>query len=314
MKKVGRILLVAFAALLIGIVVFAVAFGALGWRLEALSSVVTEQRLYNETEGNPINSIYIDYDNTDIEVSLGTEFSVSYPEFYSRGGKSASEITLTDEDGSLRIIEKSIWRVGLNFTDPKLYITIPEGRSCNIELITDNGDILYRGDDVQSAGRITLDSDNGDIILTGTLNTAEEVKITTDNGDVEIGTVNAKKLTVDVDNGDINFRGGTITETVSLETSNGDVELKGSVSAKSFSAESDNGDIDMDEGRIDADSIVLHTSNGDVEARLVGRRDDFSIEVERGLGECNISNSQGGARTLSVETSLGDIDIRFIEN
>lgn len=295
MKKAFLILLIVGLCLIfVGGGVFVVGLAAAGWDIKAFSSVRVENNTYTESAESPLTSINVDYEIADITVVVGESesVSVSYPQPINRRGAYTSDISITEEGGRLSIVERSnkrgfmsIW----NFSEPKVVVTLPAGRTLDLVLNTDVGDISLNAKDC-AFGSVRLESDTGDISLYA---------------------VTATSAHVATDTGDISMHDGAIGGKLEIDTDTGDVELKGEISASEISVEVDTGDIDGEDGTLSADKIALATDTGDIDARLSGAQSDYSISVERELGKSNIVSGGSGAKRLSVSTETGDIEIAF---
>lgn len=294
MTALKKIFLISLVALLIGFIVFIVALAAVGWDIKRLSNIEIKQEAYQESETNLINEIVIDYENADIKLSYGDEFSVSYPVSYTKGGKPASKVTVDDEGGRLNIKERAKWflNIGFNFTSPKIYITIPRDRTVKLNFDTNNGDVSVFG-----ADNIKFD----------------DIKIDTDNGDIEIKTVSANNIFVSTNNGDVDFNSVYTSGEINIETDNGEVEFKSTVAARRIEIESDNGDISLDDALVDAQEIIISADNGDVELKVIGKQADYTVKVETDNGNANVKDSIGGIRLIDIETDNGDIELYFAE-
>lgn len=319
MKILKKVLLIGLLALIVGALIFVIFFAVSGWNFKNLSSVVVQNEIYTENSENKISTVNIDYDNADVEIVFSDvdTLTVSYPKTFTRSGKPASEIHLSDSDGELSITSESIWHrnIGINWVEEKVYITVPTQRACDLNIKTDNGDILVCGGEGSTVVSAFFDTDNGDIDTErATLVSEGELYFTTSNGEIDAGKLYANKLTMETDNGDISLRGGEITGEVYIGTDNGDVELEGDLKAMSLKVETDNGEISLTNGTISADKIILNSDNGDIEAKILGRKSDYSISVNVSLGDSNIANTSGGTKTLEVGCDIGDIEIYFTEN
>ena len=313
MKTVTKILLIAASVFLVGALIFLISLAAAGWRLGGLSSTVSEERTYNESEENEIKSIEFDVENVDVIITFGEEFSVKYPEIFTSGGKPVNEIKVSDTGGAFKLTEKTTWHFGLSLDRYVIYVTLPSERACDVRLDGNNGDVDLRGTGTVSSLFINLD--NGDVEISGgSLTSLGDINVTTDNGDVDLGTFSAKSVTVETNNGEIDLQGGTASEKVKLGTDNGDVELSGRLTAASVEATTDNGEISFGEGEICADKIILSTDNGEIEAKILGRKSDYTITVDSDLGDSNIVNQSGGSKILEISSDIGDIEIHFVEN
>lgn len=293
-KTLKTVLIVSAAAILLGGIIFLIAFAAGGFRINGLSSAVTQNKLYTESSDNVINSITVDYENADVSVVFGDALSVSYPELYTKGGEPISDIFLSDNGGNLLIRERILHfkNIGFNATEPKITVTLPRGRALNLNVETDNGDVTLAG------GELTV----GNLI------------INTDNGEIEVKDISAAKINLSSDNGSIEVANISVADHVKLEVENGEIDFDGNVTAARVEAEVENGDISYERGVISADAVNLSVSVGEIEAKLAGSLEDYTVRVEKGLGSSNIKTAPGGSKSLEIECEIGDIKILFENN
>ncbi len=319
MKALKYICLIALLVLLIGAVVFFVAFAISGFKIENLSTVVYENYEYKESAENKITSISVKYDNTDVEIVFtdSDTLTVSYPKMFTRAGKAASEVILSDSNGVFSLSSKAIWyrMFGFNFTSPTLRISVPLDRACDLSIVSNNGSITFLGAGSANTGAVMLDTDNGRVDISAVeISSSGEVYIDTDNGKISTGKINAKKFTIDSDNGAISLGGGNIEGAVKIESDNGKINLTGDIIAQRFEVECDNGKVTLENGVITADTIILNVDNGEIKAKISGRNSDYRVSVDVDNGKSNIGTTQSGDKRLSVECDNGDVEIYFTEN
>lgn len=335
---VKKILLIAALCILIGVIIAACAFAFCGWSLSALSNTVTETVVYEPDGDEDILSLEIFFENADINLTFGAEkLSVSYPILYDKQGEAVTEVGVTSEGGNLKLEEKKLKKFFINVYTPqeKVDISLPSDKAYALHLKTSNGDIELKGNGADVLV-LRLSTSNGDIFTdkAGEILSDDVAIISSSNGDLRLGKISAQLLSAVTDNGDISYCGGVVSfkasfesdngdikisdninaESFTLETNNGDIVLTGNVSADSFKAMSDNGDIQLSGGIISSNDVKLVTNLGDISAKLNGVITDYKIDVEKDLGDCNISDTTTGDKKLSVETDLGDIHITFDGN
>ena len=294
MKSVFKKLLIGgLVALLVGGVLFTIAFAASGFSFEKLSGLHWESKSF--TESAAASSVVIDVDNSDVTVKFdknADKITVSYYVCNNRSGKELKNFNVTDSNGTLSLKEHTRWQYDLflwTYKDTDVTVIIPEGRAVSLDISTDNGDVNIYG----SANIPNLHID-------------------TDNGDAEInGQISAKGVTVETDNGDVEITGSFTANSLTVETDNGTFEAEGSLTVNTLSIETDNGDIDAEDALITANKILIETDNGDVEAKLFGAASDYKTIVKTDNGRKNIENNITGERELYIETDNGDVYIIF---
>ena len=294
MKSVFKKLLIGgLVALLVGGVLFTIAFAASGFSFEKLSGLNWESKSF--TESAAASSVVIDVDNSDVTVKFdknADKITVSYYVCNNRSGKELKNFNVTDSNGTLSLKEHTRWQYDLflwTYKDTDVTVIIPEGRAVSLDISTENGDVNIYG----SANIPNLHID-------------------TDNGDAEInGQISAKGVTVETDNGDVEITGSFTANSLTVETDNGTFEAEGTLSVNTLSIETDNGDIEAEDALITANKISFSTDNGDIEARLFGAEADYKIAVETDNGKSNVTNQTTGSRALNIVTDNGDVYIIF---
>lgn len=294
MKSVFKKLLVGgLIALLVGGILFTVAFAASGFSFEKLSGLSWESQTF--TESAATSSVVIDVDNSDVTVKFdknADKITVSYFTCNNRSGKELKTFNVTESNGTLSLKEHTKWQYDLflwTYKDTDVTVIIPEGRAVSLDISTDNGDVNIYG----SANIPNLHID-------------------TDNGDAEInGQISAKDVTIGTDNGDVEITGSLTANSLTAETDNGTFEAEGTLTVNTLSIETDNGDIEAEDALITANKIFFSTDNGEVEARLFGKVTDYKINVNTDNGSSNVVDSLVGQRELNIETDNGDIYITF---
>ncbi len=294
MKSIFKKLLVGgLIALLVGGVLFTIAFAASGFSFEKLSGLNWESKSF--TESVSASSVIIDVDNSDITIKFdknADKITCSYFVCNNRSGKELKTFNITETNGTLSLKEHTRWQYDLflwTYKDTDVTVIIPEGRAISLDISTDNGDVNIYG----SANIPNLHID-------------------TDNGDAEInGQISAKDVTFETDNGDVEITGSLTANSLTAETDNGTFELEGTLTVNTLSIETDNGDIEAEDGLITANKIYFSTDNGKVEARLFGKVTDYKINVNTDNGSSNVSDSHVGERELYIETDNGDVSIAF---
>lgn len=311
MKKKLKIFIVTGLCLIaLGIVVFVIGFGIVGFNVSALSNVTSEMKHYQETDGANIHTVKIDYDISDIEVVFGDQLKIDYPKRYKKNGKLLSDVTIKEdkETGELTIKERSRFTISIvNFSDETLTLTLPQDRMFTLNIKTHTGDIT-----IPAGGKYTslnIDTHTGDISL-GKSECTLGLDIETDTGDVKISEFTGKYITVETDTGDVSVNHCTVLEKISLETDTGDIKTSGTVKTTDFFIEVNTGDVRLKDV-LDADTVFIKTNTGDVSAVLKGKQSHYKISVDTNTGDCNIGNTSEGDRRLTIDTNTGDIEISF---
>lgn len=119
----------------------------------------------------------------------------------------------------------------------------------------------------------------------------------------------AGKVDVESDAGAINLE-NVNGVTASLHTDVGSIKLNG--------CNFDNTDISSDVGSIDFESldsknVTITNDVGNINGTLCGKIDDYTIDCDKDMGKCNISDRVGGDRQLKIKSSVGNVNIKFAQ-
>lgn len=318
MKKIVKLLLIIGLSLtLLGGCLFLVGFGLTGFDIFALQNAQFEEKEYIENTENPVTSIALDFDTTDIKVLFDENAErvvINYPQRKNLNGKDLGNVLVVESENGVKITEqrKITVPVLFNFPSPVATLTLPAGRAYDLSITTDTGDLSFFGNATCSS--LLLETDTGDVNTSNsTILCKGKGKIETDTGDVKLGAFDAQELSVTTDTGDVRFTSGK-ANSITVTRTTGDFSLLGSLTASSLHVRSTTGDVEAKNGVIDASTITFIASTGDVQATLAGKQSDYQTVVQTDTGKSNVTSSSVGARTLNVETDTGDIHISFTEN
>lgn len=334
----GAILLVA------GLAVFVGGMTAGGWDLTILNTVRYTQKSY-DAEG-AVASVHIEYSNAAISVEYSETAEtvhIDYPVRLNERDEESAQIEITEEGGTLAVIEHVDWQdslfqwdIDLDFGDDSartVRVVLPAGQNIALDLYTQNGSVSLNADG-EALPSLSLRSNNGSISVSGTLTVAEDAAFQTDNGSVKVsgvsaagdltlrtsnGSMRAENISADSlearsSNGSLRLTDIAAADSLTAKTNNGAIELLGDITAKMLTASTSAGDIAMRDGMVDAQEITMTTELGSIEAEgsaFAGAQSDYTVLVSTGLGESNVSDSVGGNRKLTLSTGTGDIRVYF---
>lgn len=328
----GAILLVA------GVAVFVGGMTAGGWDFSILNTVRYTQKSY-DAEG-AVTSVHIEYSNAAIAVEYSETAEtvhIDYPVRLNERDEESAQIEITEEGGTLAVIEHVDWEKNLFQwslgNSPAVRVVLPAGQNIALDLCTQNGSVSLNADG-EALPSLDLHSNNGSISVSGTLTVAESAAFSTTNGSVEVsgvsaagdltlrtsnGSVRAENISADSlearsSNGSLRLADIAAADSLTAKTAHGSVELFGNVTAKMLTASTSAGDIAMRDGKVDAQEITMTTELGSIEAEgsaFAGEQSDYTVLVSTGLGESNVSDSVGGNRKLTLSTGTGDIRVYF---
>lgn len=319
MKKfLSKLLVFGLIFILLGGIVFLSGLAVSGWSIEKLSGITVTDTVYTESEGKNLNKLNINFNNSDVKIIFDENadaISVTYPTKTSRNGKNLTSVSIVETESTLTLKEKTHWLKNLflwDFSDERMTVVLPAGRGVSLSVDTDNGDIKAEGKGTLKD--MTLSTDNGDVDTTlSEIISQGKLSFETDNGDIRIGKFDTASLSADSDNGDITLTDGMASDKIELSTDDGDVKIKGKIATSLFIIETDNGDVETDNGGlIDAERTNIETDNGDVEIKLSGSKIDYTVSLKKDHGDSNITNQTGGSKYLSIDSDLGDIEVYFV--
>ena len=298
MKIIKIILWIGVVLLFLGSIIFAVAFAVSDFRFDFLSNVQTVTKRFEESADNPIQSVVIDFDNTEIEVRVQDNIdalTIEYPQAQNKKGENISEIKVEETDGKISIVESDKTHINLfswNFKSPTLVVYLPQERVYALDLQTTTGAIRLNSGTL-NVSKITLKATTGLISTKDcTVSSTGEARFETTTGIVSVGKLSA--------------------QTVVLKTTTGNLETLGTITADTVQANATTGDLKIT-GKICANAITLATTTGDLNARIDGKKADYSILVSHSTGDSNVTEQTGGTKTLNVSCTTGDIHITFAE-
>ena len=328
----GAILLVA------GVAVFVGGMTAGGWDFSILNTVRYTQKSY-DAEG-AVTSVHIEYSNAAISVEYSETAEtvhIDYPVRLNERGEETAQIEITEEGGTLAVVEHVDWEKNLFQwslgNSPAVRVVLPAGQNIALDLYTQNGSVSLNADG-EALPSLSLRSNNGSISVSGTLTVAEDAAFQTDNGSVNVsgvsaagdltlrtsnGSMRAENISADSlearsSNGSLRLTDIAAADSLTAKTNNGAIELLGDITAKMLTVSTSAGDIAMHDGMIDAQEIAMTTELGSIEAEgsaFAGAQSDYTVLVSTGLGESNVSDSVGGNRKLTLSTGTGDIRVYF---
>ena len=250
------------------------------------------------TESGRIERVKIDYENANISLQFEkTAQSVSAVYSYlTKGEEIVSEAKAVEEDGVLTITEKRVDKISfgaINLKDtPAVDLILPVDRIYKVEVKTINGSITVSGDARAEWNAFTASTVNGEIELQSEAYCSGGVELITVNGAIEVGALSAEILTAETENGAVTLQNEVAARAVTLSTSNGAIKASAGIKAS---------------------IIDLETEVGAITAKVVGKKEDYSISVETELGKSNLQSAvdYGKVNTLEVETEVGEVQISF---
>jgi len=316
--------------------VFTVSLGGVGWNIKKLSTTSVRYAVIDSTDTRvditAIDKVNLQMDTADVEITYGAEFSVTYPQLFTLGGKPATKIKTFVNNGVLSVKSEAVWHrtVGLfNFDDGTVKVVLPRDRNVDLMIEIDTGDVKFIGDASTKTNYVSVETDTGDVTMQDVIVTT--IKIETDTGDVklidskgelaqfEVDTGSVKlssceigELNVETDTGDIKITDGKF-QNATLRTDTGDVKLVGEVAIAKASIKTDTGDVGGKSGILDTSNIKITTSTGDIRLTLLGKKEDFSFLINVRTGDTNVNSMMLGDKLFEAKVSTGNVKLYFAE-
>lgn len=297
----------------------------------------TALELYKDITPDAFDSIDIEVSSLDVIIRNGDNFSV-----YVKCKENKPIIEKKDNTLVVRDRHKpKVFSFNFNFNifnreKEFVEITIPRGKKLlDVRGDTDMGKLSVFA---LSADRLNFDANLGALEIVGV--TAYDAKISADMGHVSVRDCEFRSMKIDNDTGAVNADAinaefaeiSTDTGYISLEnirsrevrvdSDTGYIKLK-KARVERVIAKTDTGLIKFD--RVDADYIDATSDTGSVGAKLVGNKDDYSLDLKNDLGVIvvdgrndgrgifNNSYREGvGNRRVRANVDTGKINIEFL--
>ena len=142
------------------------------------------------------------------------------------------------------------------------------------------------------------------------LTSASHVSINTSNSPIEIDYVSAGQVIANTSNGAITLDEVTVAGTVDVMSSNGTLTARQVTARDKMRMETSNGRISVDQA---ASAVIeLISSNSSISGSVAGKRSDYSVSSGTSNGENNLVDGGKGNLKMTVYTSNGNINIRFL--
>lgn len=170
--------------------------------------------------------------------------------------------------------------------DTSTVVRVPASFSGEIEVHSDSGEVF--AENVHGLAGLYASTSNGNIVANNV--TAAKLDAINENGDTLLSAVEAEVILATNNNGDISF-GGAAARKAQVVNENGDISAQ----------------------RLDIAASNVESVNGDIYLSYLGAEDSYHIDAHTNLGD--IDAPRGGdsvdARTINVDSNLGDIQINF---
>lgn len=319
MRKAPKIILVTAAALIgTGAMLSCGAWAAAGFDTARLSTVnydwhQTVSALEDEA-ASPHGRIVITskFENVRLEPTDGDAIELEY------WTGNCQSVSVEDADGVLKIdvdsqpmegvmIDLSPAEAG-GVDDTTTVVRVPASFTGEIEVHSDSGDVVAA--DVRELAGLYASTSNGSLVTKNV--SAAKLDAINENGDTLLSGIEAEAILATNFNGDISL-GGAAARKAQVVNENGDIMLVDTTLQDDLLCESVNGGISAQ--RLDVTASRIESVNGDIYLSYLGAEDSYHIDAHTTQGD--IVSPQGAddaARTISVDSNLGDIQINFTSN
>lgn len=231
------------------------------------------------------------------------------------------EYTVLVEDGVLRIsaMDMRKWYdfIGINLTEAKMTVYLPEDQFESLYIKTNTGDIeIPQGFFFDT---VVIHSDTGDIDFAATV--AEQLDAKVSTGDIDIANTTVGQLELHSSTGDMELENIQVSSNANLRSSTGRISAEnmvctilhtqsstGNTALENVLAE-DSMHITTTTGRVsiqncDAESVTIKTDTGDVTGNFLSPKwfitetdtGDIDVPLSREGGECRIQTDTGDIR------------------
>lgn len=146
-----------------------------------------------------------------------------------------------------------------------------------------------------------------------------DVNIETGAGSMNINYLNTKNIELDLGAGRVNINNLVVNNKADIDTGAGEVIIEGSVLS--------NLDLDLGVGSFKMNALVSGNSTidqgvGEVILNLNGSKNDYSVNLDKGLGSAVIDGSNindnvvigDGINKIDLNGGVGSIKVNFVEN
>jgi DUF4097 and DUF4098 domain-containing protein YvlB len=211
-------------------------------------------------------------------------------------------------------------------SNPSVEVIVPAEYAGALQLDTSNSPLNVSG--LTAAGEIHIDTSNSPIEVSNVsatllnantsnaavnvsgLTSAGEVRINTSNSHIEADNVSAALVTAQTSNGAVTLDKVIVSGTVDMKSSNGTLTARQVAAKDKLLMDTSNGRIAVEQ--VISAAIRLNSSNGSIFGSVEGKRSDYTISSGTSNGDNNLGDGGKGQFMLTVNTSNGNIDIRFL--
>lgn len=322
MGKASKIwLLIAAFLVIIGCVIFGSVMAMKNWDFKKLSTDNYETDSYDITE--EFENINIKSDTADIVFTLSENGSTRVVCYEEKNEKHL--VSVNDNELLIQVDNTRKWyeHIGINFSTPKITISLPEAAYNSLVIKESTGDIQIHEN--FRFENIDILTSTGDVANSAYVK--ETAKIKTDTGDIRVEKAAARYLELSASTGDIKVNETIVENDIIINVSTGkanlsgvqcvnlissgdtgDINLKDVFAVENFSINRSTGDVKFDGA--DAAEIFIETDTGDVSGRLLS---DKIFIVKTDTGYIDVPKTMSGGK-CEITTDTGDIKIDVKDN
>jgi len=300
MNKKNPVLKIAGIFLVLGLALYFVGMAAYASEDKSAagsgySEVVYEKKEYS-AQVQDITEILLQARNMPITVKSTTGSEITL--HYYTSEKDPYDVALEGGVLSLRYRYKNLfsqgnWFSGWNIfsvvsqTNPEIEITVPEAY----------------------AGAFKLNTSNANVTVSGFSETGD-VRAETSNGTVNLSNLSAAILNVKTSNGAVTLEKVISSGRLTAETSNGAMTVRQAAAQDGMFLHTSNGHITVDQ--VTSKEIELRSSNASITGSVGGKREEYTVSSSTSNADNNLGSSGSGQFRLTVNTSNGAINVRFL--
>ncbi len=277
MKGFIKVMIAGAVILGLGIAVLIIVLGANGWHIEG----DYEMKTYECQETNTALDVDFDAGSLKIEYYEGETIKVEYPE------NKRITMTATEADGKLTL--KSTYKRWINFD---WFSIIPETK------------IWLPQDDVIA---LNLDVDAGMVSVPE--GEYADMNIVMDAGSLHTGALKCKNFSLKMNAGAADVESVISENPIFCKMNAGDFKVK-SLECPALKCEISAGSLEAE--KVAANELDVDVSAGDARVTMVGTESEYTVDVHKSAGSCNISNRTGTTdKRITAKISAGSVDVRF---
>lgn len=303
MKKIiailGILCLLAGGGLIVG------GFAANGWKS---FEPHYEQKFY-QSEGIGLTSVDLNAETVPVSVEIGNTEELTV-EYYVNDN---IEITVAEENGVLKITEKSPERIGLRWIyqfakRPVMRIILPKQSAdselaLNLKSHVSNIAITGRYAEAAigiTAGNITIDEAS-----------FQKLSAVTTTGNILISDSEAEEISLKCTTGNM-VLSDVVTTVFTAKNATGNLTVTDFVTER-FDSEATTGDVYFNS--LNAKSVKAKVTTGNIKGSLCGKVTDYTLRLSATTGNTSPSNRETeNGREVIAETTTGNIKLTFTEN